>query len=146
MKTMKAIPALTLHRPWPNLIVFELKTIETRTHNRFRGLVGQTIAIHAGLHDEGYPANLMCRHLAAGDVGRAMLHADKYPGCVVGTAYVKAHRLLTDADSRAALCPADGLYGLDLVDVRRFREPIKATGQRGIWTWEPPENWRGLLI
>jgi hypothetical protein len=80
------------------------------------------------------------------DVNRAILHGRACRGCVVGTAYVKTHRRLTDADSRAALCPADGLYGLDLVDVRRFRVPIPASGRPGIWNWEPPTNWKDLLI
>jgi len=152
--------AITIHQPWASLIACGLKTIETRGHERFRGLVGQTIAIHAA-QQWGEFAFTISWPLTIGEVARqaaedyggveaallvALRAAGGASGCVVAVACVKSHRRLTDADSRAALCPADGLYGLDLVDVRRFREPIKATGHQGIWTWEPPEGWEGLLV
>ena len=142
--------AITLHQPWASLIAFLLKPIETRTHDRFRGLVGQTIAIHAGLRvwpgwpNGQYPPSV--RHCGYEQLDEATIHAGTHLGCVVCLVDVQAYRRLTDADSAAALCPADGLYGADLVNARRFREPIRATGRQGIWTWEPPENWEKLVI
>ena len=148
--------ALTLWRPWSSFVAFQLKTIETRTHDRLRGLVGKTIAIHAGLKmwqwpNGQYPPEV--RHLRRlptdggyGQLDEATIHANNHLGCVVAIVDVQAHRRLTDADSRAALCPADGLFGLILGNVRRFETPIPATGHQGIWTWEPPENWEELVI
>lgn len=40
--------AITIWQPWASLIMSGRKAIETRTHDRFKGLVGQRIAIHAG--------------------------------------------------------------------------------------------------
>ncbi len=40
--------AITIWRPWAKWIVDEIKEIETRTHDLFRGVEGETLAIHAG--------------------------------------------------------------------------------------------------
>lgn len=140
--------AITLHQPWASLVAFGLKTIETRTHDRFRSLVGQTIAIHGGLAFQlGTVVRIRADYrLPVERLVEANKHAKAYRGCIVCVATVTAHRRLADADSRAALCLADGLFGLDLDNVRRFKEPIPATGRRGIWTWEPPANWEELVI
>lgn len=45
---MKTLPTITLHRPWALWVREGWKTIETRLHERFRGLIGQEIYIHAG--------------------------------------------------------------------------------------------------
>lgn len=39
---------ISLYQPWASAIAYGWKTIETRTHERFRGLVGERIGIHAG--------------------------------------------------------------------------------------------------
>jgi hypothetical protein len=149
--------AITLHQPWASLIAFGLKSIETRTHDRFRGLVGQTIAIHAGqkwdelafsiswpLTDAEMAREAAAEYGADGAAVRRAIHAARgAAGCVVAVVDVADHRRLTGADSRAALCQAEGLFGLVLVNVRRFREPIAARGHQGIWEWEPPEDWGG---
>ena len=44
----RVYPVLTLYQPWATFIADGLKTIETRTHNRFTSLYGKTILIHAG--------------------------------------------------------------------------------------------------
>ncbi len=155
--------AITIYQPWDSLIAFGLKTIETRGHARFLCLAGQTIAIHAGLKMwQGWPNGQYppeVRHLRQlprdggyEQLDEATIHAKNHLGCVVAIVDVTAHRQLTEADSAAALCPAEGLYGLILGNVRRFKEPIAtpptipATSHRGIWTWEPPAGWEELLI
>jgi predicted transcriptional regulator len=40
---------ITLWQPWASFIALGWKTIETRTHDRFKNLVCERIAIHAGL-------------------------------------------------------------------------------------------------
>ena len=47
--------ALTLHQPWATLIALGIKTIETRSWPPPAGMLGQTIAIHAGRTLEPYP-------------------------------------------------------------------------------------------
>jgi len=139
--------SITLHRPWSSFVAFGLKSIETRRHDRFRGLVGETVAIHGGQKRVFVPFSYIERQfqVPSARMNEALDHAIAYSGVIVCLADVIAHRRLTDADAKAALCPADGLYGLILDNVRRFREPIPARGQQGIWEWEPPENWRGLV-
>jgi hypothetical protein len=39
--------AISIYQPWAQFIVFGLKSIETRTHNSFKSLVGKRILIHA---------------------------------------------------------------------------------------------------
>ena len=138
---------ITVHQPWASLIAFGLKTIETRGDDRFRGLVGRTIAIHASQTFQlGTVVRIRADYgLPTEELVKVNRHAKAHLGCIVAVAHVVAHRLLTGADSRAALCPANGLFGLILDNVRRFREPIPATGHRRIWTWEPPGNWRELV-
>ncbi len=139
--------AITLWRPWSSFVAFELKPIETRTHNRFRSLAGKRIAIHAGQRRVEIDwMEMHKRYIRDVDLLQKVLaHSLDHAGCVVAVVDVKAHRQLTDADSAAALYPAEGLFGLDLASVRRFREPIPATEQQWTWDWEPPENWETLL-
>lgn len=138
--------AITLWQPWASLIAWGYKTIETRSHGRFAGLVGERIAIHAGLrydprtfsHTWGvcHYANRM-RPRAINHMRDICFDCPKLPrGAVVCTAVVLEHRLLTRADSEAALCSADGLYGLILGDVERPAEPIVVRGHQGVWIWD----------
>lgn len=77
---------------------------------------------------------------------KVLAHSLDHAGCVVAVVDVKAHRQLTEADSRAALCPAEGLFGLILENVRRFKVPIRATGRQWAWDWEPAAGWEELVI
>ena len=43
------IPIITLYPPWAIWVGLGWKTIETRTHPRFRSLVGKTIGIHSAI-------------------------------------------------------------------------------------------------
>ena len=42
--------AISLWQPWATFVTMKWKTIETRTHQWFNGLVGQRIAIHAAMN------------------------------------------------------------------------------------------------
>jgi hypothetical protein len=139
--------AITLHQPWASLIAYGLKTIETRPHDRFRSLVGQTVAIHAGLQrvEIDWVALRQCYGCDVRTLHQALSHSLEHGGCVVAVADVTSLLVGADVFDRDALCPTAGRFGLSLARVRRIREPIPATGRQGIWTWEPPENWRELL-
>src|SRR3972149_4902156 len=39
---------ITFYQPWATMILDGVKTIETRTHDRFKNLQGHRIGIHAG--------------------------------------------------------------------------------------------------
>lgn len=128
---MATLPCITLKQPWAALVCAGLKTIETRTHGRFRNLVGQRIAIHAGKgHDHHGPKTTL-------ELAR---------GAVVCTAMVDAAWQATADDwemgyvDERAMCdclPGTWLYFLH--DIRPLAEPIPAKGRLGIWYVEVPE-------
>lgn len=37
-------------------------------------------------------------------------------------------------------------YAWALKNIRRFREPIPATGHQGLWNWKAPDDWESLLL
>jgi hypothetical protein len=134
------VKAITVYRPWSSFIVFRLKSIETRTHDRFRSLIGERIAIHAGkTWDREFVDLLPEKLLYSPAVIEALKHAKETRGCVIGTAYVNSARWLTHSDNKAAMCPAAGRFGMSLGRVERLREPVPAKGHQGIWTWKPEE-------
>ncbi len=130
--------AITIWQPWASLIAMGHKTIETRTHDRFKSLVSQRIAIHAGRKYDAraYWTIIKGRPLFPRLWELLRENMERPQGCVVCTAFVAAARRLTEADSKAALCPADGLFGLVLTDIEPVDPPIKARGRQGIWEWD----------
>lgn len=139
--------AITLYQPYASLVAYGLKSIETREHARFRSLAGATIAIHAGKR-RVYVSAFRLERGYRPDSGRlqaAWEQSFAVRGAIVAIAHIRAARWLQARDSQAALYPAGGRFGLILDKIRRFCEPQPATGHQGIWTWEPPENWKELL-
>ncbi len=137
-------PAITLHQPWASWIAWGLKTIETRTHNRFAPLEGKRIAIHAGKAWDDEAHWQASWYTPVSDLfPKGYESREDFPaGAVVCLATVEHVWSLGDADSKAALCCcADGRYltGLILADVEPLAEPFKVRGQQGIWQVEIPE-------
>ena len=147
---------ISLWQPWASWVIVDAKSIETRLHNRFAGLKGQRIGIHA----TAKPSRRVSYERTQ-DAKDAALHywppsteeqakvwrmsSWMYPfGAVLGTAFVQDTRKLTGADSKDALidCGSVQRYGIILSDVFRFEEPIPAKGAQGIWEWTPPEGFK----
>jgi len=133
---------ITLYEPWATWILWGWKFIETCGHDRFRGLRGATIGIHAGLKfDEFWPdvafKYLAGKQLAEMAVRIGMRDGGMLHGRMVCTARVAECRPLTAADSPLALCDCSGgdRYGLVLADVQPIEGHPKVKGQRGIWRW-----------
>jgi hypothetical protein len=130
------IPAITLYQPWATWIAWGWKTIETRVHDRFAGLVGQRIAIHAGkTFDERSPREAT-PYLWEERRRKADRALTRYPqGAIVCTVDVVGARWLTEADSGAALCRClhCDRFGIILANVRIIEPPIAWSGARGIW-------------
>ncbi len=142
--------AITIWQPWASLIAMGHKTIETRTHDRFKSLVGLRIAIHAGKRFDRtalpvirsvrdmlprYRANRLCGFHCptAAELDRAWDER----GMILATAFVTQLKSLTwDSDVKAAMCDPRGLYGLVLTDIEPLDPPIKARGRQGIWEWD----------
>jgi len=128
------MPVITLYQPWASWIIRGWKTIETRTHNKFKSLMGKRILIHAGLTtDEGAAANN--QYLSV----RQLDECSTYPnGFIIGSALVYEYRVLDENDSRAALidCCSVIRRGLFLSEVLAFSKPLKAQGSMSIWYYD----------
>lgn len=126
--------AITLHQPWASLIAEGYKTIETRTHDGFKGLVGRRIAIHAGMRVDQDAEDLLLR-------SGSMVPPKPWPrGVIVCTAFVWSARWIKDIDvpdSEVKHLYA-GRFGLSLREVRKVDPPVPARGMQGIWNWMPP--------
>lgn len=135
---MTPIKAITLYRPWAGWIIRRLKTVETRTHTRLRSLVGQTIAIHAGLvfDQNAYAEATRYRPLDE------RMEREPVAGAVVGLAKAVGFRLLGAKDSKAALidCSSVRRFGLFLEHAEPLAKPIPATGHQYTWDWTPPSE------
>lgn len=133
---------ITLWQPWATLVILGWKTIETRLHPRFAGLVGETIGIHAGLKWDEDALALIKPYL--GDFRYDTLR--RIPpmpgGTILGTVNVIEHRKLSESDSRYALidCENTTRYGLILTSPTVFDAPIPAKGKQGIWIHESQEG------
>ena len=138
--------ALTVRQPWASAL-FGPKTIETRTHDRFRPVIGKPIAIHAARQRE--PLTIE-QAVACGWDEEYLLErwpdlfdpeSDLPAMAVIGTAFALQGRTLGLNDTKAAMadCSAGNLYGLVLVKRRLFPEPIPCKGQQGLWYWDEPD-------
>jgi hypothetical protein len=133
------IPVISLWRPWANWVALEWKLIETRTHQRFKGLVGKRIGIHGSLKWDDGAIELATPWLSD---KRAAMTRDflKLGGAIICTAYAVNHRELDSLDNHQALidCTHVTRYGLILRDIQSI-EAIPCKGKQGIWYHEIPE-------
>lgn len=136
---------ITLWQPWAQWIMWDWKKIETRTHNKFNNLKGETIAIHAALAYDFQAIDLAYNYLTLKqmDIHERMERENRYPkGVIIGTAHVLGAGLLADCNSQQALidCGSTKRYGLFLTDVKEFVSPIRISGQQGIWSSNVPAD------
>ncbi len=124
--------AISIHQPWALWVATGWKKIETRTHNRFSGLVGERVAIHAAQAWDELALEIARPYLSKMQINLMQLW-NRADGQIIATAYVKDARLLKDSDSLQALCPAKGLFGLILSDVSVLQRFIPWKGQQGIF-------------
>lgn len=135
---------ITLWQPWATFICWGWKTIETRTHDRFRNLEGLTIGIHAGNNWDKDFYELAGPYLTK-------MQRDKIPiiknifdvghekGEIICTAHVALTRWLNPDDSKYALIKCDDAenrrFGLVLHNINPIIA-IKAKGHQGIWNYD----------
>jgi len=134
METNNILPAITLYQPWATWIVRGWKTIETRTHSRFSGLLGKTILIHAGmLTDHAAATNKYLTHEQIMESPNEVVN-----GFIIGKAFVHKFGPLNSLHSREALidCANVERWGLFLSKIEKFPEPIPCKGEMGIWYFD----------
>ena len=133
------IPAITLWQPWATMIAWGWKRIETRFHDRFRGLFGQRIVIHAGLRTDSRAMGEIDYYLAKPRSDRALAQHWRgwLTGVIVCTAKVVEARWLAEEDSPAALIDCSEMsparFGLVLDSVRPVDPPVAISGHQGVW-------------
>ena len=120
--------ALTLWRPWDQAIVRGSKRIENRPWKPWPSMVGELIAIHAGMKYD---------HKGASDMREAALFNPAHParspsGCVVGVARVTGY--VTSSSSPWF----SGPYGWTLADAQALDEPVSCRGEQGLWVVPSP--------
>lgn len=131
--------AISLWQPWASWVMWGWKRIETRTHDRFVGLLRERIAIHAAKHFDKNAARLAWAYLTEErrrEHARRLLNRDRcFPeGAIICTAHVIDVRKLTPDESRFALieCKTPRI-GLCLVAIEQIDPPILCKGRQGIF-------------
>lgn len=133
--------AISIKQPWANWIIEGKKTIETRSHNRFKSLVGQIIAIHASKKWDQWAFDEAIKY-GGGMVFE--LPSDFYPNGIIGTARVETFGKLNSSHEKHTLCFCEERFGLFLTDVHKFSTPIPWKGQQGIFN-VPDETYRDAI-
>lgn len=135
---MARIPVISMYGPWANWVGLGWKTIETRTHDRFKSLVGKRIGIHKAVKWDKDALRMASPYLNSIQHA-ASLDFLRIGGAICWTALVKDHRPLCSCDSQAALIECETKrYGLLLEDVQMI-EVIPCKGKQGIWYYDVPE-------
>lgn len=129
----KILPVITLYQPWASWIIQGWKTIETREHDKFKGLKGKRILIHAGIHTDTSLAAKENPYLLKNPWSWSI---EMPNGFILGSAFVRDFRLLTPKDAECALIECETTrYGLFLEDVEVWT-PVPEKGSMGIWYYD----------
>lgn len=131
------LPVISLWQPWGAWVIGGHKAIETRSHDKFRSLVGKRIAIHSTAK---WDEDAFVRAMNHCDDARRLLTEKTEPG-IIGTVRVKDVRWLHQlGDSKEALidCFTVDRFGLILADIQPCAL-IPCRGKQGIWYFDFPE-------
>lgn len=131
------IQALTVRQPHASLIFSYHKKHETRSWPCPKRMIGKTIAIHAGLNDEGVK-KLICNELP-GEFEEAIkqefetfmaMPMGKVLGIVEIKDCVKAETINNPGPFGDF---SKGMWAWELKVKKIFKEPIPAVGKQGFW-------------
>jgi len=139
--------AISLHQPWATWVCLKWKTIETRTHERFKSLKGQQIAIHAAQKideaaflNEYLPHYLRPHHHRILDINNMIMFVKMNRGKIICTAKIVDARWAPNVDfdmredwDKQALCEVAGNYCLFLGEIRTLKHPVPWKGRQGIF-------------
>ena len=133
--------AISLWQPWATFVSVGWKTIETRTHQRFKSLAGQRIAIHAASKvDRAMPYLAYLPKMTALQNDNLWRFTGMCRGKIVCTATVTAARWALNVDfkergrwNRQAMCEVGGKFCLFLEDIKPLATRIPFRGRQGIF-------------
>lgn len=141
MNETAVFPVITLYQPWAAYVVSGMKTIETRTHTRFNGLVGKQVLIHAAMNPDpnvwAWENYFIEKNYPPEALGWALKVAS-IRGAIIGSAFVDKFGPLDKRHSDAACieCESVQRYGLFLFDIKKWDEPQYVQGSMGIWYYD----------
>ena len=142
--------ALTIWQPWAELIIMGYKGFETRGWKPYYS--AQRIAIHAAKYKR-LPHEIYMEIAEAIGIPPKQYNGiwlyymehgipeDKF-GAVIGTAALgkvlkTSEAIKVVSDREAALGDySPRRYAWELMDVQRFKKPIRAIGRQGLWRWD----------
>lgn len=133
---MEVYPVITLYQPWATWIMRLWKSIETREHDRFKGLRGKRILIHAGKRTDD---SLLTTHNQYLTFEQIKQDPDEVVnGFILGSAFIENVGWLNGSHSKRALidCGTTKRFGLFLHDIKQFEQPIEVNGEMGIWYFD----------
>lgn len=131
----KILPVITLYQPWATWIMREWKTIETRTHNRFSSLLNKTVLIHSGQKTDATDYSINNRYLTKDQILKDP--GEMVNGFILGSVFVYDFKKLSNEHAKKALIECETeRWGLFLKDINKFKVPIKAKGEMGIWYYD----------
>jgi len=137
--------AISLWQPWATLVALKLKTIETRTHDRFKSLWGERIAFQAAMKfdiDNYWRIfeMLISKHMTETQALGVINSSRMFAGKILCTATVLNARWVHKSDGdmqedwkKQALCEVAGKYCLFLGDIKILKKPIPYKGRQGIF-------------
>lgn len=127
---------ISMWRPWAYWVTLGWKSIESRTHERFKSLAGQRIGIHAAGKWDDEAIKAAFSYLTAEQIAETKRwKRNDVESALVCTVFVDEHRPLTVVDEPRALieCSKTKRFGLLLSDVQPIMPPRVMTGRQGIW-------------
>lgn len=132
---MNVYPVITLYQPWATWIMRKWKTIETRTHDRFKALNNKTILIHAGMStDKNSVHNPFLTNVQLIENPNEIIN-----GYILGQVFVYDFKKLSatdDYEHKALIECKTERFGLFLCDIVKFNTPIACKGGMGIWYFD----------
>jgi hypothetical protein len=146
--------AVTLWQPWASLVAIGAKPYEFRKWAAPKAIVGQRIAIYAGMRavnqnennemiigiQRGDPIALR-KDIALPFLLKVSLAAPMPRGCIVATAIlgapIRADKIMAEFGRVTNDSDRDGHFNFawPMLDVEEMQPPIEAKGAQGFWDW-----------
>lgn len=138
--------AISLHQPWATWVAVGWKTIETRTHDRFKRLTGRRIVIHsarkidkAAFFNNYYYERANLSHSPTNAINLSYA-VQIFGGKLLCTAKVADCRWAPDLDfevpaewNKQAMCDVAGKFCIFLDEIKPLVNRIPFRGRQGIF-------------
>jgi hypothetical protein len=132
MSELEGMPIISMWMPWSIWVMRGWKGIESRTHNRFKSLLGKRIGIHSSQKWDPAWSDAAGPYLTYQQLMETFNFAHS-GGKVICTAMVINYRELDQRDEQFALIECKTKrWGLFLHEIRTI-EPVPCRGKQGIF-------------